>query len=134
MDSSKPTCYLSFPDNAPSAAAAEELRVGLEERGIIVLPPGGGDDVLRSTIRPPFHWLRQSDAVVLDMTGDSSWVAYEAGAAQALDKFVIPIAQQEDSSSSIRWQLPRILYYELGKIDTLANYVRDAVMRTLPAK
>ena len=69
VDSSKPTCYLSFPDNAPSAAAAEELRVGLEERGIIVLPPGGGDDVLRSTIRPPFHWLRQSDAVVLDMTG-----------------------------------------------------------------
>jgi nucleoside 2-deoxyribosyltransferase len=133
MDSGKPTCFLSFPEDPQSTAAADALRADLEERGVTVLPPAR-DDVTASSFNRPFYWLRQADAVVLDVTGDSTWVVYDAGAAQALDKLVIPVAQPTDDRSRIRLQLPRILEYEPGSIDSLADYVTTAVMRILSAK
>ena len=90
MDMSERACYLSFPHDAPSVAVAERLRNILESQGIRVLPPV--DDGSRSTLTP-FYWLRLADVVVLDMTGDSSWVAYEAGAAKALNRTLLPVAQ-----------------------------------------
>lgn len=133
MDSGKPTCFLSFPEDPESAAAADALRADLEERGVTVLPPVR-DDVTGSSLNRPFYWLRQADAVVLDVTRDSTWVIYDAGAAQALDKLVIPVAQPTEDRSRIRLPLPRILEYEPGSIDALADYVTHAVKRMLSAK
>jgi hypothetical protein len=134
MDSSKPTCYLAFPEDAQSVAAADELRSRLEQRGITVLPPVG-DEASSSSFSRPFYWLRQADAVVLDMTDDTTWVVYDAGAAQALNKLVIPVAQPSDGvPSPIRWQLPRVLDYERGQVAALADYVVATLERSLSAK
>lgn len=136
MDSGKPTCFLSFPEDPQSAAAADALRADLEARGVTVLPPArdpARDDATASSLNRPFYWLRQADAVVLDVTGYSTWVVYDAGAAQALDKLVIPVAQTIDDRLRIGLQLPRILEYEPGSIAALADYVTSAVMRMLSA-
>ena len=66
MDSGKPTCFLSFPEDPPSVAAAHALRADLEERGVTVLPPVP-DDVTGSSLNRPFYWLRQADAVVHEL-------------------------------------------------------------------
>src|SRR5437868_6283902 len=115
MDSSRRTCYLSFPEDARTAAVAGELRADLEKLGITVLPPVA-EEATGSTFGNAFYWLRQADAVVLDMSSESTWVAYDAGAAQALKKLVIPVAQPTDFHSPIQWELPRILEYEVGQV------------------
>jgi hypothetical protein len=123
---------LSFPDDDKSVAAADTLRLLLEDLGITVLPPPASDESSTSTsLLRPFYWLRQADAVVLDMTAESTWVVYDAGAAQALEKPVIPVAQSTDFASPIRWQLPRILHYESDQIGQVADFVREQLARSL---
>jgi nucleoside 2-deoxyribosyltransferase len=129
MDSGNPTCYLSFPDDATSVVASARLRAALEERGIDVLPPPIDPETASSISMRPFHWLRQSDLVVVDITGDSSWVAYEAGAALALNKRVILIAQNADSTSPIEAEIARSFLYETGRVDDLADLVRERGLR-----
>ena len=130
---SEPTCYLSFPDDASSTEVADRLRSDLERRNVTVLPPVT-DDATMSTSTYPFYWLRLADAVVVDVTGDSTWVAYEAGAAKALNKTVITIAQPSAQLSPIRFQLPRVLTYEREQIGALADYVTGEVVRSLSSK
>jgi hypothetical protein len=132
MHMREPTCYLSFPVDAGSAAAAGRLRSSLESRGITVLPPS--DDGSQSMSSSPFYWLRMADVVVVDMTGDSTWVAFEAGAAKALNKTLIPVAQPSAEPSAIRRQLPRILEYDPDQIAALADYVQNEVARSLSNK
>jgi hypothetical protein len=137
MESSKPTCYLSFPDDADSSAAAERLRSSLLRRGVTVVPPsddGGSGSWPASSSWTPLYWVRLADVVVLDMTVDSNWVAYEAGAATALNKILIPIARPSASQSSLRWLLPRILVYDPEQIAAVADYVEAEGLRSLSAE
>lgn len=124
MDPENPICYLSFPDDSTSTDAAASLRVALGERGIDVLPPEANDWSSMTSMRP-FHWLRQSDFVVVDITGDSSWVAFEAGAAHALNKRLILVAQSADASSPIEGEIARSFLYDTENLEELADYVRQ---------
>lgn len=122
-----PTCYLSFPDDDASIAVEHALRSELRALGIAVLPPPTENDWGSSTVRP-FHWLRQADAVLVDITGDSSWVAYEAGAAQVLNKRVILVARDKAATSPIEVELPRPFLYDPGReVGALADYVRQSL-------
>ena len=124
MDLDNPTCYLSFPSDPTSKEAAARLRAALEALGIEVLPPLTDPTTASSTTMRPFHWLRQSDLVVADITGDSSWVAYEAGAALALNKHVMLVSQSSDRSSPIESEIARAWLYDLDNTDEIANLVR----------
>ena len=124
-----PSCYLSFPDDQRSVVVETDLRAALRERGITVLPPSDQDSM--TTSMRPFHWLRQADAVLVDITGDSSWVAYEAGAAQALNKRVMLVAQHVGASSPIEVELPRTFLYDPVHVTKLADYVHQELDRSL---
>ena len=105
------------------------------KKGVQVLPPTD-DESLSVTTRSPFHWLRQTDVVVVDLTGDVGWVLYEAGAAQALGKHTIPIEQAVDNldavPSAVRWQLPRVVEYKENNVGNLAEYIIESLERSAP--
>ena len=95
MDMSEQACYLSFPDDAQLGDVAGRLRSVLESEGVRVLPPL--DDETSSIT--PFYWMRLADVVVLDMTNESTWVAFEAGAAKALNRTLLPVSQSSAKPS-----------------------------------